>query len=102
MNRPLPISKEEARSALDRAVEQVRRNLPLYAGRCQNHSSVDGIYPPCDNTQWTCGFWPGEIWLAYEHTGDTVFRDAGLALAEDFGRRIREKIEVDHHDMGFL
>ena len=102
MNRPLPVSKEEARSALDRAVEQVRLNLPLYAGKCQNHSSVDGIYPPCDNTQWTCGFWPGEIWLAYEHTGDGVFREAGLALAEDFGRRIREKVEVDHHDMGFL
>ena len=102
MSRPLPISKEEARAALDKAVEQVRLNLPLYAGKCQNHSSVDGVYPPCDNTQWTCGFWPGEIWLAYEHTGNTAFRDAGLALAEDFGRRIREKIEVDHHDMGFL
>ena len=102
MNRPRPISREEARSALDRAVEQVRLNLPLYAGRCQNHSSVDGIYPPCGNTQWTCGFWPGEIWLAYEHTGDSGFREAGLALAQDFGRRIREKIEVDHHDMGFL
>ena len=102
MNRPLPISNEEARAALDRAVEQVRLNLPLYAGKCQNHSSVDGVYPPCDNTQWTCGFWPGEIWLAYEHTGDKAFRDAGLALAENFGRRIREKIEVDHHDMGFL
>ena len=102
MSGPLPISREEARAALDRAVEQVRLDLPVYAGNCQNHSSVGGVYPPCDNTQWTCGFWPGEIWLAYEHTGDKVFRDAGLALAEDFGRRIREKIEVDHHDMGFL
>ena len=102
MNRPIPITSAQAREALDKAVEQVRLNLPLYAGSCQNHSSVNNIYPPCDNVQWTCGFWPGEIWLAYEHTGDKAFKEAGLALVEDFGRRIREKIEVDHHDMGFL
>ena len=46
MNRPLPITTEEARSVLDRAVGQVRLNLPVYVGRCQNHSSVDGVYPP--------------------------------------------------------
>ena len=102
MNRPSPITLEEARAALARAVEQVRLNLPLYTENCQNHSSVNNLYPPCDNVQWTCGFWPGEIWLSYEHTGDPAFRDAGLTLAAGFGRRIREKIEVDHHDMGFL
>lgn len=102
MSRPLPITDEQARAALDRATAQVKLNLPLYTDRCQNHSSVDGIYPPCDNVQWTCGFWPGEIWLAYEHTGEEAFRTAGLTLSADFQRRIREKVEVDHHDMGFL
>ncbi|MCD8014296.1 MAG: glycoside hydrolase family 88 protein [Lachnospiraceae bacterium] len=61
------ITDEEAREALGLAVEQVRRNLPLYTNRCQNHSSVNGIYPACENVQWTCGFWPGEIWLAWEY-----------------------------------
>lgn len=102
MSRPLPIAGGQVQAALDRAVEQVRLNLPLYTHRCQNHSSVDGIYAPCDNVEWTCGFWPGEIWLAYERTHDQAFRDAGLTLADSFGRRIREKIAVDHHDMGFL
>ena len=49
-------------------------NLPLYTDRCQNHSSVNNIYPACDNVQWTCGFWPGEVWLAYERTGDEPSR----------------------------
>ena len=62
MSRPLPIRDEQAHAALDRAVEQVRLNLPLYTHSCQNHSSVDGVYPPCDNVEWTCGFWPGEVW----------------------------------------
>ena len=100
--RPEPITRAQAAAALDRAVEQVRLNLPVFAGRCQNHSSVNNIYPPCENNQWTCGFWPGEIWLAYERTGDDCFRQAGLALVENFYERIVGKVEVDHHDMGFL
>lgn len=96
------ITQKQAQAALERAIQQVRLNLPLYAGRCQNHSSVNNIYPPCDNVQWTCGFWPGEIWLCYEHTGESCFRQAGEALVDSFYRRIQDKIEVDHHDMGFL
>ncbi|MCD7885063.1 MAG: glycoside hydrolase family 88 protein [Lachnospiraceae bacterium] len=139
------ITDEEAHLALDLAVEQVRRSLPLYTDHCQNHSSVNGIYPACDNVQWTCGFWPGEIWLAWEHvcgadrsdvnnqrrTGADKkkdsdeciagqaecgagslsacaseyaeeFRAAAMKLSESFEYRIENKIEVDHHDMGFL
>lgn len=59
----------EARQALADACKQVETNLPLYTYQCQNHSSVNDIYPGCANNQWTCGFWPGEIWLAYEATG---------------------------------
>ncbi|MCD8143053.1 MAG: glycoside hydrolase family 88 protein [Clostridiales bacterium] len=89
-------------AALDRCVCQVRGNLPLYTHRCQNHTSVNGIYPACGNVQWTCGFWPGEIWLAYERTGEASFREAGLTLVDSFYDRIAQKVEVDHHDMGFL
>lgn len=92
----------EATAALDRAVAQVRINLPLYTTRCQNHSSINGIYPACDNNQWTCGFWPGEVWLSYEHTKDDAFQSAAMQLVASFAKRIDEKIEVDHHDMGFL
>ena len=102
MYRPQTITSEETQAALERAVAQVRLNLPKYTRRCQNHSSVDGIYPACGNTQWTCGFWPGEVWLAYEHAGGGDFRRTGEALVESFHRRIVKKIRVAHHDMGFL
>ena len=62
------LTKPEAEQALDTAVALVRRNLPLYTDHCQNHSSVHDIYPQCENNQWTCGFWPGEVWLSYERT----------------------------------
>lgn len=96
------ITRPELDAALDAASRQVRRNLPDFTYVCQNHSSVNGFYPACENNQWTCGFWPGEIWLAYEHTGDDVFRYAALIQVESFLHRIENRIEVDHHDMGFL
>ncbi len=102
MSRYLPITDGQVNAALDKAVEQVRLNLPKYTRQCQHHSSVNGIYPPCDNTDWTCGFWPGEVWLAYQRTGDDAFRQAGMTMVDSFLHRIREKIQVDHHDMGFL
>lgn len=100
-NKPL-LTDAGAAGALERAVDQVRRNLPGFTYRSQNHSSAGQFYPSCENNQWTCGFWPGEIWLSYEADGDPVFRYAGLIQSESFLRRIEQKIEVDHHDMGFL
>ena len=92
----------EARQALADACKQVETNLPLYTYQCQNHSSVNDIYPGCANNQWTCGFWPGEIWLAYEATGEEKFKTAALIQMDSFADRIARKVEVDHHDMGFL
>lgn len=96
------LSQQDACAALDRAVEQVRGDLPLYAGHCRNHSSVQNIYPICENDQWTCGFWPGEIWLSYEYTKDKAFLSAARELVASFHERIVTRTAVEHHDMGFL
>jgi unsaturated chondroitin disaccharide hydrolase len=96
------ITQTEVSQALKTAMIQVRRNLPKFTDACQNHSSINNFYPSCENNQWTCGFWSGEVWLAYEHTGDEVFRASGDSLVKSFLERIEQKNEVDHHDMGFL
>ena len=96
------LTDAEAKAALADACKQVETNLPLYTWQCQNHSSVNGIYPGCPNDEWTCGFWPGEIWLAYEATGGEQFKKAALVQVDSFDDRIARKVVVDHHDMGFL
>ncbi len=96
------ISLDTVHDALTQASKQVAGNLPVFTYQCQNHSSVHNVYPACENNQWTCGFWPGEVCLAYEYTGDPVFLHAAHILSESFLTRITKKIEVDHHDMGFL
>lgn len=93
---------KEAKAALSAASEQIERNLPEFTDSCRNHSSVNNWYPKCENNQWTCGFWPGQVWLAYEFTGEELFKEAALHMVDSFDFRIRNKIEVEHHDMGFL
>jgi unsaturated chondroitin disaccharide hydrolase len=97
-----PISDADVLTALDTAVSLVRRNLPGFTYKAQNHSSVKNVYPAVENNQWTAGFWPGEIWLAFEHTGDKVFQYAAQIQVQSFLHRIENRIETDHHDMGFL
>ena len=99
---PSPISDAEVETAMAVAVAQVRRNLPEFTYRAQNHSSVGNVYPAVANDQWTAGFWPGQIWLAFEHTGDKIFQYAAQIQVQSFLHRIENRIETDHHDMGFL
>ncbi|MGO6902340.1 glucoronyl hydrolase, partial [Rhizobium ruizarguesonis] len=54
---PQPITDQEVKAALDLAVEQIRRNLPVFTQASQNHSSVGNFYPAVANDQWTAGFW---------------------------------------------
>lgn len=88
--------------ALTQAVGIVKANLPEFTHMFQSSNSFGGFYEPTENVEWTTGFWTGVIWLAYEYTGESCFKEAALVQAESFLHRIEEKIDVNHHDMGFL
>lgn len=96
------INENEVKEALSFATEQVIRNLPEFTYKFQNAYSEQNFYHPIENNYWTTGFWTGEIWLAYEFSGDERLRRAGEIQIDSFLDRINRKIEVDHHDMGFL
>ena len=97
-----PLTADELSEAMNTVIAQVRRNLPDFTYASQNHSSVDNFYPAVANDQWTSGFWPGSIWLAYEATGDKTLRYAAQIHVQSFLHRIENRIATDHHDMGFL
>ena len=96
------ISRQEAQGYLLRAVDLVRGNLGQFTVCFPYSNSQGGFYQPGDNREWTTGFWTGEIWLAYEMTGEEAFRKAGAVQVESFLDRIERRIDTDNHDMGFL
>ncbi len=96
------ITDTEITNALTTATEQVLANLPTFTNAFKYSHSVDNFYAPSENVEWTTGFWTGEIWLAYEFSQNQQLMEAGLIQVESFMKRIVEKIDVEHHDMGFL
>lgn len=97
-----PITEEECLAALKEATQQVLNQLPHFTTVFPKPYSEQGFYKPIENVEWTTGFWTGEIWLAYEYSQDERLLEAANKQVESFLERIEKKIEVDHHDMGFL
>lgn len=100
-NYPLP-TDEEINSALDTAAELVKKNTDEFFDCFPTANSENNFYGKSYNTDWTEGFWTGEVWLAYERCGDERLKEAALCQVESFLNRIEKHINVDHHDMGFL
>lgn len=96
------IAPEEVESGLQFAAGQVLLNLPEFTEKFQDCASRNNFYRPVENRDWTNGFWTGEIWLAYEFCRDERLRRAAEVQVDSFYERIVRKIDVDHHDMGFL
>ena len=96
------ITTNEVQEALQFATEQVIGNLAEFTDRFLNAYSENRFYRPIENNYWTTGFWTGEIWLAYEFCKEERLRTAAETQIDSFLERIDKKIEVDHHDMGFL
>ena len=97
---------DEVRAAMDIAAAQVERNRDTFTEKFPGANSFDNFYKPGPNVDWTTGFWTGEIWLAYENAKTEEERErlrrAGEIQVDSFLERIEKRVEVDHHDMGFL
>lgn len=96
------LSSEEVEQALDLASNLVLQNLPVFTDRFPRAYSENGFYPATENLDWTTGFWTGEVWLAYEHTGKKELLQAGQVQMDSFLDRIKRKQDVETHDLGFL
>lgn len=97
----LPVFNEK-QQAIDDAVNQTRRALASLTDGWKDSASERGVYLPVGNQEWTAGFWTGELNLAYTLSGDPLFLDAVRRQIPSFLDRIVRRVDVDHHDMGFL
>lgn len=96
------ITARETEAALRSAAELVRTQAVWFGDKFPDSNSKNGFYPRTENVEWTTGFYTGEIWLAYEFTRDRKLLETGRCHVESFLHRIENKIDVNHHDMGFL
>lgn len=102
LNNIQPINENEVKEAIQYCIQQDKGILSEFTHKFKKAYSVDQFYEPTENVDWTTGFWSGELWLDYENSKDEEFRKAAEIQIESFLHRIENKIDVDHHDMGFL
>ncbi len=96
------ITRSLCEKAIDDILVKMEENLPLFTDKFPAPTSVNNIYSAIENIDWTSSFWTGMLWLAYEVTGAEKYRLVAEIQLKSFQRRIREKIAVDTHDLGFL
>lgn len=96
------LTREEVTAAMDRVADQVRCNMEYFGTRFPSSATRNQTYGVIDNIEWTDGFWTGLLWLCYEYTGDDVFKNLALKNVDSFLNRVEKRIELDHHDLGFL
>ena len=96
------LTREEVTAAMDRVVDQVRCNMEYFGTRFPSSATRNQTYEVIDNIEWTDGFWTGLLWLCYEYTGDDAFKNLALKNVDSFLNRVEKRIELDHHDLGFL
>ncbi|WP_314454178.1 glycoside hydrolase family 88 protein [uncultured Microbacterium sp.] len=98
-------------TAIAAAVATVERNTATLGAAYPDDTTTDnryhprpahGLVPEGGNRGWTTSFRTGQLWLAWELTGSDVYRRAAEADVADFGHRVRNEIDLDTHDLGFL
>ncbi|MEG7531431.1 MAG: glycoside hydrolase family 88 protein [Hungatella sp.] len=96
------ITDGEVKKALLIAIGQTESCLDVFSDQFKGIFSEQGFYTTAENEQWTNGFWTGELWLAYENSGNEAFKNAALCQVKSFLKRIEQGIHTDTHDLGFL
>ena len=96
------LTREEVTAAMDRVADQVRCNMEYFGTRFPSSATRNQTYGVIDNIEWTDGFWTGLLWLCYEYTGEDAFKELALKNVGSFLNRVENRIELDHHDLGFL
>ena len=84
------------------ALNKVRGNLETFKELVPPAASLNQIYYPEENIDWTASFWPGMLFLAKELTNSTEFDEVITTQMASFQHRLDEQIELETHDIGFL
>lgn len=97
-----PVSAEFCRQAIQQALKKIDANLIPFRDKFPAPASQRLVYPAIDNVEWTSSFWTGMLWLAFEVTGESRYREAAEHQLASYRKRVDERIMTDTHDLGFL
>ncbi|WP_455816861.1 glycoside hydrolase family 88 protein [Pseudomonas cerasi] len=93
---------QQMQTAKVQTLALLKQRLTQFGERFPAENCINGRYPLTDNVEWTTGFWTGQLWLAWELSGDEAFRQRAEQHVRSFGQRIASRHDTNTHDLGFL
>ncbi|MGT2742146.1 glycoside hydrolase family 88 protein [Streptococcus plurextorum] len=96
------LSKKEVEDAIKLAVQQLVINCDYFGESFPTPATFSNRYLKMDNTEWTNGFWTGALWLGQEYSVNDKMKALSKRHTKSFLERVNQRIELDHHDLGFL
>ncbi len=74
---------------------------PLYPVSGGDSGTWTTTSPSSGSQGWTSGFFPGQLWLLYQATGSTAWRDAAQAWTAPLASQANGR-PIDPSDIGFI
>ncbi|PLR86374.1 glucuronyl hydrolase [Bacillus canaveralius] len=96
------VNRAFVEKAIQHVLAKIDQSLDVFTDMFPDSNSENLVYKPIQNVEWTTSFWTGMLWLAYEYTRNEKYRKVAEKQVESFKERLDNRIEVDHHDLGFL
>ena len=94
------VASTQIENKLAIATQRILQNIDQF-GESFPYEGDGQVYDLKENDNWTAGFWPGLLWLAYSFSGLEKIRDFAESLLPSFARRLDSNIQINH-DLGFL
>ena len=88
--------------AMQRACDKLRGNIGDFKNGFPNVATENGSYEVSERFNWTSGMLTGCYWLAYQYTGDEVFKNAAEHMIEIFAEHAKTGEWLNDHDTGFI
>lgn len=98
--KPYSIDRDKVIAAAGKAIDKLEKNIE----RWKNGFTAAGYKYDFahGNEFWTHGLQTGCLWLAYEISGNKLFKTAAEHHFASYRNRFDEKIGMDDHDVGFV
>ncbi|WP_226571305.1 glycoside hydrolase family 88 protein [Mangrovibacter yixingensis] len=98
---PAQIPHEKLENALQDACSAVLNNVRRIGDRNPKIGWDNSVkYRFCPPRDWVCGFWAGQLWLAYKVTGESRLRNSA-AMRHPYFKTLLDHPEWMDHDLGF-
>ncbi len=96
------ISPSLINDAVSNACNKLLDKLEWFKNNFTPPETINYKYEPKENNDWTSGMNTGIMYLAYELTGNEVFKEAARFQLKSFETRLEQKTGLMNHDVGFI